>query len=540
MTLGEFLIGKSSRLRSPGYDSTGSQVPKDRNAGLRRYIPGLSLIALIMLLGLGLGQELARLILPPIYFLVVLATGLREGRQAATAAALLGAAVFCVAFLLPDKNLGPYDAGAFISFGAMLSAGIVVGALAGSASEAAATAQQREADISALQSLTAALADATGQEAILAALASHLVKAFHRPVIVLLPDGGILVPRFCSPGLELNEHEAAAAAQAFSRNEETGRGTPNAPHARGYYIPLCTWRGTVGVLGILADDTQAPIAPENRHLLEAFANQAALSIARELLEEEAQQVEILRETDKLQKILLNSVSHNLRTPLATIIGSLTSLAETPRMLDRATQRELLDTALIEARRLNRLVGNLLDVARLESGTFKIKSELCDMQDVIGAALSQLGRMLANRPVPVHVPVDLPMISMDFVLISQVLVNLLENAHKYSPPGLPVEIAVEHAGKCLEVRVADRGKGIAENELPGIFDRFQRGRLSDNRKGLGLGLSISKGFVEAHNGRIWAEKRAGGGSIFAFSLPGTESHGDAKPDNERAAAANTGG
>jgi len=252
--------------------------------------------------------------------------------------------------------------------------------------------------------------------------------------------------------------------------------------------------------------------------LVAFANQAALSIARGLLEEEAQQIELLREADKIQKTLLNSVSHNLRTPLSSIIGSLSSLAVAPRVPDPAVQRELIDTALGEARRLNRLVGNLLDMARLESGSFRIKSEPCDIQDVIGAALGQLGAALQGRSIPVRLPSELPLVQMDFVLISQVLVNLIENALKYSPPARPVEIRVECEREHVAVHVADRGKGIAEEDLVNVFDSFRRGRSTGGVTGLGLGLAISKGFVEAHAGRIWAIRRPGGGTIIAFRLP----------------------
>ena len=349
-------------------------------------------------------------------------------------------------------------------------------------------------------------------------LASHLAESFDRPIVVVLPKGKALVPRFCSPDLVFDENEAAAAAQAFQRGEAAGRGTGNIPTASAYYLPLRTWRGTEGVLGIVAREPDEWTRPGPRDLLETFANQAAISIARGRLEEEAQQVEILRETGRIQKTLLNSVSHNLRTPLSSIIGSLTSLAEAPYEPDPGTQRELVDTALGEARRLNRLVGNLLDMARLESGSFQIKSEPCDVEDVIGAALAQLGAALRGRPVAVRLPPGLPMVPMDFVLITQVLVNVVENAVKYSPPASPVELEAQHCGEHVAVSVKDRGRGIAEEELTQVFDRFHRGRQSGGIAGLGLGLSISKGFIEAHRGRIWAERGPGGGTVVTFHLP----------------------
>lgn len=226
------------------------------------------------------------------------------------------------------------------------------------------------------------------------------------------------------------------------------------------------------------------------------------------------------ETEKLQKALLNSISHNLRTPLASIIGTLSTLQEDQyaRVIDEATKRELVDTARAEAERLNRLVGNLLDMSRLDAGAVRVRMDPCDVQDVIGAALEQLGGTLSSRLIDVSVPPDLPFIRMDFVLIAQVLVNLLENALKYSRPETPIRVEARLSKETLEISVLDNGDGIPEPELANAFEKFNRAGRTSETGGIGLGLSICKGLVEAHHGRIWAQRRNPHGTAVTFSLP----------------------
>jgi two-component system, OmpR family, sensor histidine kinase KdpD len=226
------------------------------------------------------------------------------------------------------------------------------------------------------------------------------------------------------------------------------------------------------------------------------------------------------ETEKLQRALLNSISHNLRTPLASIIGALSTLQEDQhaRAIDDATKRELIDTARAEAERLNRLLGNLLDMSRLDAGAVRVRMDPCDVQDVIGAALEQLGGTLRNRLIEVKVPPDLPFIRMDFVLIAQVLVNLLDNALKYSRPEAPIHVEAQLSEETLEICVSDNGDGIPEHEIPNAFEKFNRAGRTSETGGIGLGLSICKGLVEAHHGKIWAQRRDPHGTAVTFSLP----------------------
>jgi two-component system sensor histidine kinase KdpD len=302
------------------------------------------------------------------------------------------------------------------------------------------------------------------------------------------------------------------------------------PAADARYLPLKTARGVVGVLGLKLARSGLHSTPEQRRLMEAFASQTALAIERAQLAEMARQAKLLQETEKLQTALFNSISHDLRTPLASITGSLSSLLEDDETLDPTAQQELLKTAHEEANRLNRLVGNLLDMSRLEAGALKVSRQPSDIQDMIGAALWQLDNALANRPVKVDLPPDLPLVPLDFVLVIQAVVNVLDNAVKYSPPGSPIDIQAQVSGDLLELQIADRGPGIPPADLTRIFDKFYRGphtslkipsdrqKKGDTPPGTGLGLSISSGIIKAHGGRIWAENRPGGGLIVKLALP----------------------
>src|SRR5437762_4111818 len=217
---------------------------------------------------------------------------------------------------------------------------------------------------------------------------------------------------------------------------------------------------------------------------------------------------------ELQATLLNSVSHNLRAPLASITGVLDSLIEDCELLDEAARLELLQSAREEAARLNGLIGNLLDITRLDGGAIHLRVEPCEVSDAVAAALMQLGKRREAGSVKVDIPRDLPSIPMDFALITQTLVNLIDNALKYSEPGSPVEVRARREDTEVRIEVADRGRGIAAQDLPRVFERFYS---SAKGRGIGLGLSIAKGFVEAHGGSIGAENRDGGGALIAFTL-----------------------
>jgi two-component system sensor histidine kinase KdpD len=377
-------------------------------------------------------------------------------------------------------------------------------------------AQRREVETAELYDLSRDLAAAGELGVILEVLTRHVVQTFGREAAILLPEQNLLHVR---AGVDLGQDELAVADWVFRHGEPAGYSTDTLPAAELHYMPLKGARGVVGVLGLgRPESEEGTLRPERLRLMEAYASQAALAIERALLADQAGRAELLEAAERLQTALLNSISHDLRTPLVTITGTLTSLAEDGGRMDEGTLRSLVDNARAEADRLNRLVGNLLDMTRLEAGAMRIRREPCDVQEVIGAALDQADAQLAGRSLTVDVPQSIPLVPMDFVLIVQVLVNLLDNAVKYSDPEGPIEVRARAAGPNLEITVADRGIGIPPEDLERVFEKFYRVQRPDSVGGTGLGLSIGKGIVEAHGGSIRAVNRAGGGTSVRMQLP----------------------
>jgi two-component system sensor histidine kinase KdpD len=450
--------------------------------------------------------------------LAVVISALRWGRWATLVAAALSALLFNYLFVTPHGSFVITEIRYSITLLSLLAVGFIVTGLAAKAREEAPLAQQREAYTAAAYAFTESLAAAGSLEPVLEAIGRHMRDAFHRPLVILLPGKKGLAARFCSADFVFDENESTAAAWVFENGQAAGAGSGMFPGAQSHYLPLKTWRGTVGVVGFQLERSARLLSANQQQLLGSFVNQAALAITRALLAEEAQRTELLQETDKLQRALLNSISHNLRTPMASVTGALNSVLEDGNLLDASTQRELLETAREESRRLDRLVRDLLDMTRLEGSAIHIKKEPCDVQDVVGAALAQLGQAVRLRGISVGVAPDLPLIPMDSALIVQVIVNLLENAIKYSEAASPIGIEAHVAGDQLLLCVLDRGNGISEEDRERVFEKFYRGTSAGGAKGAGLGLSICKGFIEAHHGRIWIEARPQGGTAVKFTLP----------------------
>jgi two-component system sensor histidine kinase KdpD len=284
------------------------------------------------------------------------------------------------------------------------------------------------------------------------------------------------------------------------------------------FIPLRTARGILGVIGVAPGEVDTHLSPAQRRLFDTFASLAATAIERAQLAEQAQHAQVLKATEDLQNALLNSISHDLRTPLVSITGALTSLREDGSALGTETRNELIDNAREETERLNRLVGNLLDMTRLETGALRLVRVPSDMEDVIGSALDQLGWRLEGRDVRVDVAEDVPLMPLDSALMVQVMVNLIDNALKYSTRASPIEIRVRAQATQIQVQVMDRGVGIPSQDLPRVFDKFYRVEHPEMVSGTGMGLAICKGIVEAHGGIITAENRLGGGALLTFTLP----------------------
>jgi two-component system sensor histidine kinase KdpD len=454
-----------------------------------------------------------------VYLLAVVLSAIYLGRGPAVLTSILSVVAFDFFFITPRFTMAVSDTEYLLTFAGLLAVGLIISHLAAIVREQADAAQSREAQTVALYELGKDLTITTKLTDIAKTVITQLSQTFGRDVAIFLPEKhGPLKVYAASPGLVVADNELAVADWSFQRGQAAGRGTDTLPDASMRYQPLRTTRGVVGVLGVRPMNVGHHLTHDQRRTLDTFANQVAMAIERVRLAEQARQAEILEITDKLQSALLNSISHDLRTPLVSITGALSSLLDDALLLNAASRRNLIETAYGEADRLNRLVGNLLDMTRLEAGAVRIHNEVCDIQDVIGSALEQLTSSLETHQVSIDVSPDLPNISMDFIMISRVLINVIDNAIKYSPPDAPIEIRAQVAGRYVEIAVADRGPGIPKEDLTRIFDKFYRVQRSDNITGTGLGLAISKGIVEAHGGFMAAENRPDGGAIIMLALP----------------------
>jgi two-component system sensor histidine kinase KdpD len=297
------------------------------------------------------------------------------------------------------------------------------------------------------------------------------------------------------------------------------------------FLPLRGAKETVGVLGLVPGDPGRVLTRDRFRLAEAFASQVALSLERAQLAEQAERAHVLVESERTRSLLLSSVSHDLRTPLSVITGATSSLLADGASLPARVGRELVETIAEEAQRLNRLVGNLLDMTRLESGAMPVRPDWHSLEEIVGSALGRLESRLPGRKVEVKLPPSLPLVRLDDVLVEQVIFNLVENALKYTPPDSPIEIVAAHDGQRLVVSVADRGPGLPPGQEDSVFQKFYRGRREGDPSGVGLGLSICRGIVEAHGGTITAGNREGGGAVFRIELPQPEEPPVVLPEDE---------
>lgn len=367
----------------------------------------------------------------------------------------------------------------------------------------------------ALYALARDIAGAVNMEDVLQTAVTQLGQVFDAQVAVFLVEQDQLPSQpHASSTLRLDNKEYGVGLWAFENGKPAGRFTDTLPLATIQFIPLNTPTRTVGVIGIRTRQ-QDRLSFDQEALLETFINQIALVIERELLDEAAEQSAMLKESERLYTTLLNSISHELRTPIATIKGASSSLLAT----DANEQARLVLTKDIQsaADRLNRLVENLLDMSRLESGRLQLKQEWCDISDLIGVAVKSIDYCSSSHPIRIHIQPDLPLVQADFVLMEQVIVNLLDNACSYTPPRTPITIEAKASGQYLEVAVSDAGKGIPPDSIERIFEKFYR-LPGTPTGGTGLGLSISRGLTEAHGGTLTAENLREGGARFTLRLP----------------------
>jgi two-component system sensor histidine kinase KdpD len=455
-----------------------------------------------------------------VYLLGVIIVATRYGRGGSLLATILSVAAFDFFFVPPYFTFAVSDTQYIVTFAVMLVVALVISGLAVRIRAQAESARERERRMASLYAMSRELAGTRGVRELQNVAVRHIAEVFRTQVVVLLPqaDGRLAPADGDAAQFPMDASELAVSQWVHEHGQVAGQGTDTLPGASGLYLPLTGSRGSVGVLGLRPQDPRPLQAPEQLHQLETFASQTALAIERARLAEDAERAQVRAETERLRNSLLSSVSHDLRTPLASITGAASTLLENEAHLDADTRRDLLESLHEEADRLNRLVQNLLEMTRLESGALQLHTEWHPVEEVVGAALGRFGKALARRAVTTRVPPDLPLVPMDDVLIEQVLINLLDNVLKYTPAESPIEVSAEDGGGAVLIEVADRGPGLRAGEERRIFEKFHRAEAAPTQRGAGLGLAICRGIVNAHGGRIWAENRPGGGVSVRFTLP----------------------
>ena len=485
---------------------------------LGRYLLAIALVVLATVLGLLIRGNLEPTNLVMLYLLATVISAAFLGRGPSLLTAIAGVLAFDFFLVPPYLTFAVSDTQYVITFVTFFIVSFVISSLTVRVREQAEASISREKQTSALYDLSRDLTSATDLQQVANIIISQISQGFGREVAIFLPENNQSVYSQARQIIIPMKMNWQLPPGRIEHNQPAGRGTDTLPAASLRCHPLKSAKGIVGVLGIHPKDKTNFLTSEQRQTLAAFTNQAALAIERASLAEQAQQAELLQATEKLQTALLNSISHDLRTPLVSITGALTSLDEQSDSLNEEYRKSFIVTAREEADRLNRLVGNLLSMTRIESGAIKLRLEPGDLQDAIGTALEQLGKRISNHKVQVSVPADFPLVPMDFTLIVQVLVNVLENAVKYSSKASLIEVSADLLDDKARLQIADRGVGIPSEDLSRIFDKFYRVQRPESVSGTGLGLSISKGIVEIHNGQIYARVRDGGGTIIIMELP----------------------
>lgn len=445
------------------------------------------------------------------------------GRWPGIFASVVSVLLFDFCFVPPHLTFAVSDAQYLITFAVMLGISLAVSTLTAQIRGQVLAARRQHRRAETLYRLSKQLAAVSGSQFLVHLAAGQIAELFPGDVVIYLrEDDGQLHVRVGQKTELAQQPNSLGVAQWVLANEQTaGCGTATLPQASGMFIPLLAAQSTLGVLALRPADRDALRLPEQRQMLEASAGQLALALERDRLAIEASQVLLQAETERLRSSLLSSVSHDLRTPLASIAGASSTLLASTTAAEGHEKHELLQSIYDESHRLSRLVDNLLEMTKIEARGLQVHKQWEVVEEIVGAALHRLDAPLAGRTVTMNLPPDLPLVEMDGLLIEQVLVNLLDNSLKYTPAGSPLEISVARDERWLTVAVADHGPGIVRGDEERIFEKFYRGgspAAAAERRGSGLGLAICKAIVETHGGQIHAANRAGGGACFTFTLP----------------------
>jgi two-component system sensor histidine kinase KdpD len=484
---------------------------------------------LMALLFVAIGLGVAELIHPVfgienvdlVFLTAVVGVAARFGLWPSLLASLAASLCYNFFFLPPVYTFtitDPTNVAAFFLF--MLIA-ILVSNVAARVRSQADTAISRVRTTESLYAFSRKLAGTATLDDVLWATAYQTALMLKVRVVLLLPEEGALtVKSGYPPEDQLDQADLAAASWAWNNDRPAGRGSDTLPGAKRLFLPMRTGRGAIGVIGIDDDRTGPLLTPDQRRLLDALVNQGALAIERVLLVEDMDRVKRTVESDRLRGALLTSISHDLKTPLASVLGAASTLRDLGSGLDEAQKHDLLATVIDESERLNRFIANLLDMTKLEAGAVVPNTARLDPGEIVGSALRRASKILVHHKVSLQLAADLPMLELDAVLFEQVLFNLLDNAAKYAPAGTTISIRGTRDQGQVSLQILDEGRGIPPEELESVFDKFYRVQKGDHvRPGTGLGLAISRGFVEAMHGTISAANRADrSGAVVTIRLP----------------------
>jgi len=455
-----------------------------------------------------------------LYLLGVVVMAMRFGYRASLFTAALSVVAFDFFFIKPYYSLAVDDKHYVLTFVIMFVVAFAFSNRTESIRRSEAAAQRREMRTAKLYAMSRELAVAPSSDEIVGTACRHLRDAFASDVAILLASGsgGLSVASTTVPDLEIGPPIESAARALCATGATAGAPSNVVVGDQGtHLVLLAASTGTIGVLVIRSAAEARFVDPSYEELLATFANQIALAVERGRMAEDAQAAQLQVQNERLRNALLSSVSHDLRTPLAVIMGAVTALLEGEETTTQAHRRQYLATISEEASRLERLVRNLLDMTSLEAGALRVRNrEWQSLEEVVGVVLNRLEDSLDQHPVRVHIAPDAALAPFDATLVGQVLQNLVENALKHTPPATAIEINAWRVDHGVEVEVADSGPGVPEGHEEAIFEKFHR--VSNTSSGMGIGLTICRGIVTAHGGRIWYERPERGGSSFRFVLP----------------------
>lgn len=432
--------------------------------------------------------------------------------------ALASIAVFDFVFVPPYYTFNVQEKSYFVTFGVMLVVALIMNRLTGRIRLQSLEAIGRERRTAALYRLSQRLGTAQGPHEVLEVVVKSLGDIAGTMPVAYRHSGNGPVDKWPPDGVFQSLEVRVAGSWAIESGETAGRGTHHCAEAEAILLPLKT---PVRSLGVIAVPLTAPGEAPSRdkiEILQSLADEGALALERTLLAEEHQSIRGEVEAERLRTSLLSSLSHDLRSPLGSIEGAASLLVGDGHFSPEA-RKDLAASILHESRRMNRLIANLLDMIRVESGALAVKKEWQPLEEVVGVALIRLDEKLRSHPVQVEIPDDLPLVAVDELLMEQVFINLLENGARHTPAGTPIKITAWAEQDAVLVEVSDRGPGIPPAEQESVFRKFYRGTSKEGGNGgAGLGLTICRGIITAHGGRIWVETDPAGGARFRFTLP----------------------